>query len=206
MRNIRLRDMPSFIRTTDPNDLMVHFAITQVEKVSMASALILNTFDALEHDVLEALSSTVPWLYTVGPLQLLLKNVSMNGSLESIGSNLWKEQPGCLEWLDSREPQSVVYVNFGSVTLMTTQQLIGFAWGLTNSRKPFLWVIRPDLVTGESAVLPPEFLPETEGRSLIASWCPQEQVLSHPAVGGFLTHCGWNSTIESLCGGMPMIC
>ncbi|KAL6179933.1 hypothetical protein ACLB2K_046604 [Fragaria x ananassa] len=89
---------------------------------------------------------------------------------------------------------------------MTDEQLIEFAWGIANSSMTFLWVIRPDLVAGKSAVVPPEFVEETKGRSWLASWSPQEQVLNHPAIGGFLTHCGWNSTVESLCGGVPMIC
>ncbi|KAL7245643.1 hypothetical protein ACSBR2_000887 [Camellia fascicularis] len=89
---------------------------------------------------------------------------------------------------------------------MTSQQLIEFAWGLVNSKKTFLWVIRPDLVVDDSAILPPDFVNETKERGLLASWCPQEQVLSHPSVGGFLTHCGWNSTLESICSGVPMLC
>jgi hypothetical protein len=89
---------------------------------------------------------------------------------------------------------------------MTRPQLTEFGWGLANSKHPFLWIIRPDLVVGESAILPPEFLAETRDRGLIASWCPQEEVLNHPSIGGFLTHCGWNSIIESVCAGVPMLC
>ncbi|GMN22866.1 hypothetical protein TIFTF001_045723 [Ficus carica] len=89
---------------------------------------------------------------------------------------------------------------------MTAEQLVEFAWGLANSEKMFLWIIRPDLVVGEAAVVPQEFVSKTKERGLLASWCPQEQVLSHPAIGGFLTHCGWNSTIESIGYGVPVIC
>ncbi|KAK2631857.1 hypothetical protein EUGRSUZ_L02357 [Eucalyptus grandis] len=127
-------------------------------------------------------------------------------ALRSVGGNLWREEPGCLPWLDSKEPGSVVYVNFGSITVMTTGQLTEFAWGLANSQKPFLWIIRPDLVASESAVLPPEFVEEIAGRGMLVSWCQQEEVLKHRAIGGFLTHSGWNSTLESLCGGVPVIC
>lgn len=111
-----------------------------------------------------------------------------------------------MEWLDSQETDTVVYVNFGSITVMTSEQLTEFAWGLMNSKKTFLWIIRADLVAGATAVLPPEFVEETRSRGFLASWCPQEKVLSHRAIGGFLTHCGWNSTVESICAGVPLIC
>jgi hypothetical protein len=72
--------------------------------------------------------------------------------------------------------------------LILRNQLVEFAWGLCNSKKTFLWIIRPDLVKGDSAILPPEFLEETQERGLMASWCPQEQVLKHPSSGGFISH------------------
>ena len=205
IKDIRLRDVPSFVRTIDPNDLMLDFILGETKRASRGSAIVVNTFDALEHDVMEALSTILPPVYSIGPLNLLLNNVT-DKDLKKIGSNLWKEEPECLEWLDNQEPNSVVYVNFGSITVMTSDQLIEFAWGLANSKKTFLWVIRPDLVAGDNAVLPSEFIEETKNRGLLSSWCPQEQVLAHPSIKGFLTHSGWNSTLESICGGVPMIC
>ncbi|KAG6434801.1 hypothetical protein SASPL_106444 [Salvia splendens] len=204
MKGIRLRDIPSFIRTTNPDDFMLRFISQETTRAKRASAIILNTFEALEQNVLDALSSFLPPTYAVGPLHLL--ETSLTDRLDQLGSNLWKEEPDCLNWLDSQEPGSVVYVNFGSITVMTPGQLTEFAWGLANSGQSFLWVIRPDLVSGDNAVLAPEFLKETRGWGRMASWCPQERVLRHPAVGGFLTHSGWNSTLESLSSGVPMIC
>ena len=206
LKGLRLRDLPSFIRTTNPDDLVVKFAMGEIERAKDASAILIPTFDDLEHEVLQVLSTMFPPIYTIGPLQLLLNQMPAENDLNSIESNLWKEEPGCLEWLDTKEPASVVYVNFGSVTVMTPQQLVEFAWGLANTNLNFLWIIRPDLVAGDAAILPADFVAQTRERSLLASWCPQERVLTHPAVGGFLTHSGWNSTIESLCGGVPMIC
>ncbi|XP_058754702.1 7-deoxyloganetin glucosyltransferase-like, partial [Vicia villosa] len=178
IKEIRLKDIPSFIRTTDPNDVMLDFVLGECQRALKASAIILNTFDALEHDVLQAFSSisNLPPVYSIGPLNFLLKEVTDN-ELNSIGSNLWKEERECLEWLESKEPNTVVYVNFGSVTVMTNDELVEFAWGLANTKKTFLWVIRPDLVTGENAVLPREFLEETKHRGFMSSWCPQEEVL-----------------------------
>ncbi|KAL7241049.1 hypothetical protein ACSBR2_006635 [Camellia fascicularis] len=203
MKDIRLKDLP--YRTTNPNDEMLDFAMEAVEGASQASAFGLHTFDALEQDLLDALSSMFPYVYTIGPLQLLL-NQQVSPNVESLGYSLWKEEPECIQWLDSKEPGSVVYVNFGSITVMSPQQLVEFAWGLADTKHYFLWVIRPDLVIGDSAILPSKFEADTRERGLIAGWCPQEEVLNHPSVGVFLTHSGWNSTIESLTAGVPMMC
>ncbi|GFS35146.1 UDP-glucosyl transferase 85A2 [Actinidia rufa] len=161
--DIQLRDMPSFVRTTDPDDIMLNFLIQESGRASKASAIIINTFDELERDALDALSSFLPPLYTVGPLQLMLDHVP-DDRLKTISSNLWREEPKCIEWLNSKQPNSVLYVNFGSITVMTQDQLTEFAWGLANSNKDFLWIIRPDLVSGVSAILPAEFVAETRER------------------------------------------
>ncbi|KAI3880394.1 hypothetical protein MKX03_020875 [Papaver bracteatum] len=207
--NIRLMDFPAFIRTTDPNDKMIDYLVGETGNATKSSGIILNTFDELENEVVDAMRSgnlSLPPIYTIGGLHLLINQIQQTDEINSIGSNLWKEEPESLEWLDAKEPNSVVYVNFGSITVMTTQQLVEFAWGLANSKQNFLWVIRPDLVQGDSAMLPVEFFEETKERCLFPTWCPQDEVLNHPAIGGFLTHSGWNSTLESISGGVPMIC
>ncbi|XP_074263056.1 7-deoxyloganetin glucosyltransferase-like [Silene latifolia] len=207
MENIRFRDMPSFIRTTNPDDFMFNYVRRLIHHSKRASAIVFNSYDAIEHGALEALSYDFPPLYNLGPIEFLLGPIQANNDeTKSLTSSLWKEDPHCLEWLDSYDPNSVVYVNFGSVTVMTNDQLVEFAWGLANSHQPFLWITRPDLIFGDSAVLPPEFLEVVKGRGLIASWCNQEKVLGHLAVGGFLTHCGWNSLTESISQGVPVIC
>ncbi|KAL5777233.1 hypothetical protein ACOSP7_010159 [Xanthoceras sorbifolium] len=205
MKDIRLMDFPSFVRTTDPDCFMLDFIVQETTRARKASAIILNSFDDLEHESFGAFKSLLPPVYPIGPLHLRINQLPDN-DLKQIESNLWKEETECIEWLNTKQPNSVVYVNFGSITVMTAHQLIEFAWGLANSKQTFLWVIRPDLVAGDSAILPWEFVTETKERSLLANWCPQEQVLSHPAIGGFLTHSGWNSTLESICGGVPMVC
>ncbi|KAJ3700105.1 hypothetical protein LUZ61_003810 [Rhynchospora tenuis] len=207
MKNARLRDMPTFIQTTDPDDIMVNINIKQCEDdAPRAAGIILNTFDDLEHEALQAILSRLPNTYTVGPISPLVHCIPKSDPIASIGSNLWKEDTGCMEWLDKQAAGSVVYVNYGSITTMTAEQLLEFAWGLAFSRHPFFWVLRGDVVKGSGAVLPKEFLEEIEGRGVIVGWCNQEDVLAHPAIGGYLSHCGWNSTIESIYEGVPMIC
>ncbi|KAL9174536.1 hypothetical protein ABFS82_02G058500 [Erythranthe guttata] len=112
----------------------------------------------------------------------------------------------CLDWLDKKQNDAVLYINFGSITPLSPGQMVEFAWGLAQSNHHFLWIIRPDLVDGKGSVLPEGFLEETKGRGLLVGWCPQEKVLAHAAVGGFLTHCGWNSTVETISEGVPMVC
>jgi len=205
LKNFRLKDLPDQIWTTYPNNFMVEYITDIADSVLKAPAIVINTSDELESEALKALSSMLPSVYPIGPLPLLL-NQSPQNHVESLGSNLWKEDTECLEWLKSKEPNSVVYVNFGSITVVSPEQFLEFSWGLANSKRPFLWIIRPDLVIGGSVILSSEFVNEISDRGLIASWCPQEQVLNHPSVGGLLTHCGWNSTIESICAGVPMLC
>ncbi|KAL5715442.1 7-deoxyloganetin glucosyltransferase [Ranunculus cassubicifolius] len=206
MKNMRLKDLPSFIRSTDPDDIMLNFMGEEAQNCLNASAVLINTFDDLEQDVLDAIAVKCPKIYTLGPLQLLGNNQLQENELTSIRSSLWKEDTSCLDWLDKREPDSVMYVSFGSITGMTEEELREFAWGLANSGQAFLWIIRSDAVMGDEAIIPEEFLHETKDRGMIASWCAQDKVLCHPAVGGFLTHCGWNSTIESISAGVPVIC
>ncbi|KAG5541763.1 hypothetical protein RHGRI_021556 [Rhododendron griersonianum] len=204
MEGIRLGDLPGGVSTTDS---MLSFAINVTDKAYKGSAIFINTIVDLERGALDVLSKMFPPVYAIGPLQLLEKNkIPPNSELESIAVNLWKEDLECLNWLDKKEPKSVIYVNFGSMARMTAQELLEFGWGLANSKQNFMWVIRPDLVLGESAAFPPEFEAEIKERGLLLTWTAQEKILRHPSVGGFLTHCGWNSLLESIIGGVPMIC
>uniref|UniRef100_A0ACD5WYV1 Uncharacterized protein n=1 Tax=Avena sativa TaxID=4498 RepID=A0ACD5WYV1_AVESA len=207
LRKMRLRDFPSFIRSTDPDEFMVGYAIKETERAAGASAVILNSFEDLEGEAVEAMEALLVKVkvYTLGPLSLLAPREGEASSSIISRLSLWKEQEECLQWLHGKEAASVVYVNFGSIVVMASEQLVDFAWGLANSGRQFMWIIRPDLVRGDAAVLPGEFLVETAGCGLMASWCPQQEVLNHPAVGVFLTHSGWNSALESVCGGVPVI-
>ncbi|KAL9141354.1 hypothetical protein ABFS82_14G097300 [Erythranthe guttata] len=205
---LKLGELTHTIQTTDPNDPLLNFVITQFARSSKAAAIIINSFDALEQNALSSLSSICPPIYTVGPLHLFLDQPPKNPTAKSMTiSSLWKEDTTCLKWLDSKPERSVIYVNFGSIAVPTPQQMSELAWGLAGSEENFLWVVRPDLLRRENpAALPPEFREETGERGFVSGWGPQEEVLRHPAVGGFLTHCGWNSVVEGVSAGVPMIC
>nr|XP_048335667.1 linamarin synthase 2-like isoform X1 [Ziziphus jujuba var. spinosa] len=205
MKDIRFKDLPSFVRTQDANETMFDFMGSEAQNCLNSTAIVFNTFDEFEHQVLEAISAKFPNIYTIGPVPLLGRHVP-DTPYKSLGSSLWKEDSNCLQWLNQREPNSVVYVNYGSVTVMSDEHFKEFAWGLANSKQYFLWIVRPDVVMGESADLPDGFLEEIKDRGLLASWCPQEMVLAHPSVAVFLSHCGWNSCMEAVCAGVPLIC
>ncbi|KAJ1394356.1 UDP-glycosyltransferase family, conserved site [Sesbania bispinosa] len=208
MKDIRLKDIPSFIRVTNLNDIMFNFLGSEARNCLRSSSIIINTFEDLEGEALNALRAKNPNIYSIGPLHMLGRNFpEKERGFISSGSSLWKSDSKCLKWLDRWEPCSVIYVNYGSITTMTKHHLKEFAWGLANSKLPFLWIMRPDVVMGaESITLSQEFLDEVKDRSYITSWCFQDQVLTHPSIGVFLTHCGWNSTIEGISSGVPMIC
>lgn len=118
------------------------------------------------------------------------------------GLSLFKPQiETCSEWLDSKDSGSVVYASFGSLAALTGEQMEELAWGLKRSSSQFLWVVRE----AEMKKLPVNFIQETAEQGLVVTWCSQLQVLSHKAVGCFVTHCGWNSTLEALSLGVPMV-
>ncbi|XWS55625.1 hypothetical protein CRYUN_Cryun09bG0016900 [Craigia yunnanensis] len=160
--------------------------------------------------MLSKLSSFFSKIYTICPLHGL-SNVLIKDDpspLASTKSIQWKEDRDCITWLDSQPSKSVVFVSFGSIVSFTHDQMLEFWHGLVNSGKPFLWVLRPNSIIGEDdpGNILMDFEERTKDKGLIVSWTPQEEVLAHPAVGGFLTHCGWNSTLESIYAGVPMIC
>uniref|UniRef100_A0A7N0UJH7 Glycosyltransferase N-terminal domain-containing protein n=1 Tax=Kalanchoe fedtschenkoi TaxID=63787 RepID=A0A7N0UJH7_KALFE len=203
---IRLRDLPGFCRQRNSDEgAMLQFFLDQTSAMRKASALILNTFNELEPGPVAQLGSIFPRVYTLGPLQALSKQIIPNS--DSDGS-LWKKDRACMTWLDRQQPNSVLYVSFGSFLTLTRDQRLEIWHGVVDSGKPFMWVARAGSILYESASddnIPDELLIATRDRGLVVEWVPQEEVLAHRAVGGFLTHCGWNSTLESVSAGVGMI-
>ncbi|KAJ1257183.1 hypothetical protein BS78_K197400 [Paspalum vaginatum] len=210
MKHMRLRDMPAFCHTTDPDDFMVAASVEHMKGAVGSKAIIINTLYELEKDVVDALaaSSSFPPIYTVGSLAEIVAASAPADDACAIDISVWQEDTQCLSWLDGKAGRSVVYVNFGSVVVMTAAQTQEFALGLLRCGYPFLWVKRPDVVDGsvEELALPEAFLDEvTRGGGLVVPWCPQVAVLKHAAVGLFVTHCGWNSLLEATAAGQPVL-
>lgn len=222
---LRRRDLPGFCRVNDIDEPKLRFISTETTQTTRAQALILNTFEDLEGSILSQIRKHMPRLFTIGPNHYLLRS-KLESEFKSKGTELgsntissgsfWKEDRRCMNWLDSQPEKSVLYVSFGSITVVTRVQILEFWHGLVNSGQRFLWVVRPDSVTGkineeveEEQILqiPAAEMGEIEkGRGYTVSWASQQEVLNHSAIAGFLTHGGWNSILESIVAGVPMIC
>ncbi|KAF1861575.1 hypothetical protein Lal_00025949 [Lupinus albus] len=215
---IRCRDLPSFCRENDHFKPLIPLksVVSQTHESLRASALILNTFEDLEGPVLSQISLQFPQVFTIGPLHAHLNTriqesnnrTTMSQTPHSSTNSLLEVDRSCIAWLDSQPLKSVVYVSFGSIATITREKLLEIWYGLVNSKNRFLWVMRSDIVTGKEGQvqIPDELVEGTNERGFIVGWAPQVEVLGHKAIGGFLTHSGWNSTLESIVAGVPMIC
>ncbi|KAG8390061.1 hypothetical protein BUALT_Bualt01G0044200 [Buddleja alternifolia] len=158
-----------------------------IEETKKASGIIFNTFKELEDPEIFKLNETFPVpSFSIGPF---------HKSFSGASSSLLTQDKSSISWLDTQAPKSVLYVSFGSIASMDSQKLLEVAWGIANSMQPFLWVVRPGLVDASDwhEIFPNEFLEATSKRGYIVKWAPQQEVLCHPAIGGFWTHSGWNS-------------
>lgn len=182
------------------------------EQLQMADGIIMNTWEELEPLTVKAFREnnvlrllTKPNVYPVGPI---VRGVGSEGTANE-----------CWHWLNMQPNESVLYVSFGSGGNLTSEQMNELAWGLEQSRQRFIWVVRPpsDIDASGSffgsngcqedlGYLPNNFLKRVHGVGLVVqNWAPQEYILAHPSIGGFLSHCGWNSTLESIMNGVPII-
>ena len=146
---LRFRDLPSFCRVSNLADPKLQLFANETRQSSRAHALILNTFEDLEGSVLSHITTQCPKIYTIGPIHAMLKLrlESETIQLQSRSPNsLFEVDRNCMAWLDDQPLNSVIYVSFGSTTVMTNDELMEFWYGLVNSKKHFLWAIRPDFV------------------------------------------------------------
>ncbi|KAI8003520.1 hypothetical protein LOK49_LG08G02219 [Camellia lanceoleosa] len=165
--------------------------------------ILVNTFDALESQALRAIGKHN--LIAIGPLVPSAFLDGKHPSDNDFGGDLLQKSRDYVEWLDSKPQSSVVYISFGSFFNLQLQEMEEIARGLLESNRPFLWVLRV-LADGEKQEDKLSCREKLEKQGLIVPWCSQVEVLSHPPVGCFVTHCGWNSTLESLVLGIPVVC
>ncbi|KAL2928172.1 Hydroquinone glucosyltransferase [Bienertia sinuspersici] len=195
-------------RTDDAYKWLLHHC----KRYKLAEGILVNSFNELEEGALKILSnheSHTPIIYPVGPLVQT-----------RLGDDEKVDGSDCLKWLDEQPWGSVLFVSFGSGGTLSYNQIIELAHGLEMSRQKFLWVLRSPNDEAFNATyfsvesdhnnptkfLPKGFLDRTKEQGLvIPMWAPQIKVLSNAAIGGFLSHCGWNSILESVVNGVPLI-
>ncbi|KAK7395587.1 hypothetical protein VNO78_16149 [Psophocarpus tetragonolobus] len=199
---IQGQDLPQHLQ--DRSSLAYKLILDRCKRLSLANGFLVNSFTKIEEDSQRALEKHNNKVYLIGPV------IQTGPSEESKGLE-------CVRWLENQRPKSVLYVSFGSGGTLSQQQLNELAFGLELSGEKFLWVLKAPSASSDGAYvgaynddplqfLPHGFLERTKGNSfVVTSWAPQAQILSHISTGGFLTHCGWNSALESIVLGVPMI-
>ncbi|KGN59015.1 UDP-glycosyltransferase 73C6 [Cucumis sativus] len=193
---------------TSTDDYLIQYSFRMWEVDRQSYGVIVNVFEEMEPEhVTEYIKGreSPEKVWCVGPLSL-----SNDNELDKAerGNKAIIDGHECIKWMDEQKPSSVVYVSLGSLCNLCTEQIKELGLGLVASNKPFIWVIRKANLT-EALVKwmdEYEFEEKTKGRGLvIRGWAPQVLILSHSAIGCFLTHCGWNSSVEGISAGVPMI-
>ncbi|MED6221496.1 hypothetical protein PIB30_055369 [Stylosanthes scabra] len=205
MPELQVCDMPSFCLTCDQDEdlVVLHMLVGQFSNIDKADWVLCNSVYELDKEIADWTTKIWPKFRSIGPnipSAFLDKRVKDD---EEYGATLFKCDEECMKWLDNKPKGSVVYVSFGSYFPLNEEQMREIAFALreiNNKNCNFLWVVRAT----EETKLPKEIEKESE-KGLIVTWCSQLKVLAHEAVGCFVTHCGWNSTLESLSLGVPII-
>ncbi|KAJ0709913.1 putative UDP-glucuronosyl/UDP-glucosyltransferase, UDP-glycosyltransferase family [Helianthus annuus] len=195
-------ETPSFVHNYEPNDGWSQTVFGQFDNIDQARWVFTNSFYELEEEVITWMRKM--WkLKVVGPT---LPSMYLDKRLEGdtgYGFNLFKANHNdCMNWLSDKPKESVVYVSFGSVITLEPEQMEEIALGLSSCDMNFLWVVR----TEEQEKLPKGF-PDVKipSKGLVVAWCRQLDVLAHESVGCFVTHCGFNSTLEAVSLGVPVV-
>ncbi|KAI4354089.1 hypothetical protein L6164_002989 [Bauhinia variegata] len=193
-------DMPSYLNEMGVYPAFLEMVVNQFYHIEKVDWVLCNTFYELEQEVADW-QGKIFQLRTIGPT---IPSMFLEKRLQDdngYGFSLFKpNNEACMKWLSDKPNRSVVYVSFGSLAVLDAEQVEEIAWGLKDSGCYFLWVVR----ASEKAKLPKDFVESSE-KGFVVTWCPQLQVLEHEALGCFVTHCGWNSTLEALSLGVPMV-
>lgn len=197
---LKYDEIPGFLLPSSPYGFLRRAILGQFKVISKPFCILVETFQELEDDVINYMS-TLCLIKPIGPL-FLNPNVQ-NGS--SIRGDFMQAED-CVNWLNTKPASSVVYISFGSIVYIKQEQITEIARGLADSGLSFLWAFKkPGKDLGLAPVsLPDGFLEEISDRGKVVQWCSQDKVLGHPAVSCFMSHCGWNSTMEALAMGVPV--
>lgn len=201
---LKYDEIPDFLHPRTPYAFLREAILGQFRNLSKPFCVLMDTFEELEHENIQFMSQTIGRpIRTVGPLFKDLHTADTTHS-KPLRADFFAAED-CIEWLDSKPPRTVVYISFGSVVHLLQEQVDEIANGLVDSQVSFLWVVRPPPPNKNSHVLPEGFAEKVGERGKIVQWSPQEEVLAHPSTACFVTHCGWNSTMEAVASGVPVV-
>ncbi|XP_054778862.1 scopoletin glucosyltransferase-like [Prosopis cineraria] len=201
--------LPSFMKLEDDETEMSKVFRASADSDSKCYGVIVNSFYELEPAYSDFYRNVLGRkIWNIGPVSLCGDDseVKANRGNRATASNINHE---CLKWLDHKEPNSIIYICFGSTTMFTNEQLKEIALGLEASGMEFIWVInksKEEDDTENEGWVPKGFENRTKEKGLILrNWAPQLLILGHRAVGAFVTHCGWNSVMEAVAAGVIMV-
>ncbi|CAJ2653804.1 unnamed protein product [Trifolium pratense] len=204
--------MYRYLREADGTDSWSKFFPPQIALSMKSDGRICNTVEEIETFGLQLLRNYLQLpVWCVGPL--LPSTTKGSNSKHRAGKESGIALEDCIEWLDLKEENSVLHISFGSHNTISSSQMMALAEGLEESEKLFIWVIRPPFGFDMHGEFKAEWLPEgfeermkhSKRGLLVHKWGPQLEILSHKSTGAFLSHCGWNSVLESLSNGVPII-
>nr|CAE48293.1 glucosyltransferase 4 [Crocus sativus] len=201
---LRHDEIPSFVHPSEgPYGFIRDALIEQVRALCRGEkfCILIDTFANLEKDLIAHLKrvSLEVDIKPVGPNNRANKSAAL--TLTTSEDAAKNNTDSFLEWLDNQPPASVVYISFGTISYLRQEQLNELNFGIVNSGLPFLWVLHgPEFGVREARATAPD---RNLGRGRLIDWCSQDRVLAHPALNCFVTHCGWNSTMEAISSGVP---
>lgn len=189
-------DLPWLIGSSKARVSRFKFWTRTIERSKSLQYLLINTFpEGSELIKQQPTSQDSPQILEIGPLIMQAATTS--------STTFWEEDTSCLEWLDKQNVSSVMYISFGSwVSPIGEAKVKALASALEATKRPFIWVLGPAWRRG----LPDGYTKRVVAHGRIVQWAPQLEVLRHPAVGCYLTHCGWNSTMEAIQCKKPLLC
>lgn len=194
LQGIRINDLPNEVLMDNQESPLAHMLYNMALKLQRTAAVVINSFEEIDPAITTDLKSKFKKFLNVGPSPLI------STSKKSTSTD---ENDECLSWLGKRDSASVVYISFGTVMCPPPDEMVALAESLEAIKVPFLWSLRDHA----RKLLPDGFIDRaSKNHGKFVAWAPQVQVLAHSAVGVFVTHCGWNSILESISFGVPMIC
>ncbi|XP_010276149.2 PREDICTED: UDP-glycosyltransferase 82A1 [Nelumbo nucifera] len=192
-----LEDLPWLVGNSVARKSRFAFWLRTLERSRSLKWLLVNSFPEERDGYREQLQPTHNNGQSIFPVGALIKHT------ESKHPSFWEEDMSCLDWLGKQKPGSVIYVSFGSwVAPIGDEKIQELALGLEATKRPFILVLAPMWRKG----LPVGFLERVGEQGKVVSWAPQKELLQREEIGCYLTHCGWNSTMEAIQGGKLLLC